>query len=270
MVVFPNAKINLGLHVVKKREDGFHDIETVFYPLNLLEVLELLPSDTQKSTFSSSGINIPSNEEGNLVLQAYNLLAKDFALPSFQFRLHKLIPIGAGLGGGSADASFTIKAINTECELGLNEDEMEKYATKLGSDCPFFIRNHVTCATGKGDVFHDVKCSLKGKYLLLINPKIHVSTALAYSGVIPEQRNISIPQILSQPIDQWKNSLGNDFEKSVFETYPELAELKDKIYAKGALYASMSGSGSTMYGIFDEKPNTDEVDSYFCWILPLS
>jgi 4-diphosphocytidyl-2-C-methyl-D-erythritol kinase len=269
MVVFPNAKINLGLNVINKRQDGFHDIETVFYPINLREVLEVLPITSKESSFSSTGVNIPSNNKDNLVLQAYNLLANDFTLPSFDFRLHKLIPIGAGLGGGSADASFTIKAINKLCELGLSQLAMESYAAKLGSDCPFFIRNEVTYATGKGDVFHQVKCSLKNKYILLVNPKVHVSTKTAYAGVQPTASKKTLPEVLKYPISKWKGLLFNDFEPSVFSVHPELAKLKEKLYEEGAAYASMSGSGSTMFGIFESKPNTDAFSKYSAWVLPL-
>jgi len=268
MVVFPNAKINLGLNVVNKRDDGLHDIETVFYPIQFKEVLEVLPINSDKCSFSSTGVEIPKSEDGNLVLQAYNILAKDFKMPNFDFRLHKLIPIGAGLGGGSADASFTIIALNKSCNLGLSLIEMEFYASKLGSDCPFFIRNEPVYATGKGDDFHEVDCSLKGKYLLLINPNIHISTATAYSGVIPQSKNEKIPEILKLPIDQWKDNLVNDFETSVFSIYPDLSEVKDQLYLKGAVYASMSGSGSSMFGLFNEKPNTAGLDHYSCWILP--
>ncbi|MFT6716443.1 MAG: 4-diphosphocytidyl-2-C-methyl-D-erythritol kinase [Saprospiraceae bacterium] len=269
MVVFPNAKINLGLNVVKKRDDGFHDIETVFYPVNLREVLEIHPTDSKGSSFSSTGIEIPSNQKGNLVLQAYNLLSNDFDLPNFEFRLHKLIPLGAGLGGGSADASCTIKAINKNCELELSLTKMENYAAKLGSDCPFFIRNEVTFATGKGDEFHSIKCDLKGKYILLVNPSIHLSTGLAFSDVRPENKGRNIPEALSYPIHEWKHLLFNDFEPSVFAIHPVLSTLKSTLYSKGALYASMSGSGSTIFGIFENKPNTDGVDQYSCWVLPL-
>jgi 4-diphosphocytidyl-2-C-methyl-D-erythritol kinase len=269
MVVFPNAKINLGLNVVNKRDNGFHDIETVFYPIQLKEVLEVLPINEDSSRFCSTGIEIPDSEDGNLVLQAYKIIAKDFQIPKFDFRLHKLIPIGAGLGGGSADASFAISALNRYCKLGLSLTAMEHYASKLGSDCPFFIRNEPVYATGKGDVFHEIDCSLKGKYLLLINPNIHVSTALAYSGVIPQIKDHKIPDIVKLPIDQWKDSLVNDFETSVFSEYPVLSEVKDQLYLKGAVYASMSGSGSSMFGVFNEKPSVEGLEQYSCWVLPL-
>jgi len=270
MIVFPNAKINLGLNVVNKRSDGFHDIETVFYPINLKEALEVLPTESKENLFSSTGMKIPSSQDGNLVLQAYNLLANDFDLPRFEFRLHKLIPIGAGLGGGSADASSTIKAINVYCKLGLTPIEMEGYAAKLGSDCPFFIRNKVIFATGKGDVFHEVNCSLKDKYILLVNPNIHVSTATAYAGVQPKNRERNIPEVLKEPVEKWKDLLFNDFEPSVFAAHPALDVLKRKLYEKGALYAAMSGSGSTMFGIFENKPSTEGVDDFYSWVLPLA
>lgn len=269
MVVFPNAKINLGLNVVRRGEDGFHDIETVFYPINLKEALEVLPIESGENKFSSTGIDIPESKKGNLVLQAYDSLAKDFDLPHFDFRLHKLIPIGAGLGGGSADASFAIKAIDQLCDLNLSSDQMEAYAAKLGSDCPFFIANRATYATGRGDVFHEIQCSLSNKYLLLINPAIHVSTALAYSGVTPKISEIKIPDILSRNPKEWKDLLKNDFEVSVFKAHPILSKIKEKLYAQGAVYASMSGSGSTMFGVFDEKPDDSEFHQYFNWVLPL-
>ena len=269
MVVFPNAKINLGLNVIRKRTDGFHDLETVFYPINLREVLEVLPIKGNVSSFKSTGLTIPSDQKKNIVLQAYQILAQDFDLPCFDFRLHKLIPIGAGLGGGSSDAAFTIRAINEYCKLGLSVTQMEGYAGKLGSDCPFFISNQVVYATGKGEVFKAIDFSLKGKFLLMVNPLIHVSTSKAYAGIIAQDKGRNIPAILAKKVEDWKGLLCNDFELNVFKQHPQLIKIKELLYKNGAFYASMSGSGSTMYGLFDEKPNLSDFSEHVHWTLTL-
>lgn len=252
MVVFPNAKINLGLNVVSKRGDGFHDIVTCFYPVPVCDVLEIIESTGKKTTFRSSGIAIPGREEDNLCLKAYQLLKKDYQLPHVDIYLHKIIPIGAGLGGGSADAAFTLQALNEMFQLFLDGTILEEYASQLGSDCAFFIRNKPVLAFERGDVFGSVQIDLKGKKLLLIYPDVHVSTAEAYSRIHPATPEKSVKEILEQvPMEQWRQELKNDFEGSVFQLYPEIAELKEKLYAAGAEYASMSGSGSSVFGIFE-------------------
>lgn len=254
MVVFPNAKINLGLNVVAKRTDGFHDIVTCFYPVPVKDVLEIVETNGKKSSFRSSGIAIPGKEEENLCMKAYQLLKKDYQLPPVEIYLHKIIPIGAGLGGGSSDAAFTLEVLNEMFQLFLDGTILEEYASQLGSDCPFFIRNKPVMAFERGDVFGSVEVNLTGKKLLLIYPGVHVSTAEAYSRIKPEAPERSVKEILEQlPVDQWRSELKNDFETSVFQLYPEVASLKEKLYDAGAVYAGMSGSGSSVFGIFDEE-----------------
>ena len=255
MILYPNAKINLGLHVVEKRADGFHNIETVFYPVGWKDILELVPDESKKSgvTFSSSGIPIPGAVEENLCVRAYNLISKDYPMPAVKVHLHKIIPIGAGLGGGSSDAAFFIRALNDLFELNLAWGELHHYAKQLGSDCSFFITNKPCFAEGKGDELEAIKISLEGYFIVIVFPGILVSTAQAYADIIPFQPEKSVKEIISQPIENWKSILKNDFEKNVFKKFPEVGEVKDKMYGLGAVYASMSGSGSAVYGIFKEK-----------------
>ena len=249
MLVFPNAKVNLGLNVVEKRNDGFHNIENVFYPIPLQDALDIIPNSKSENIFNSTGILIPNDASGNLVEKAHKLLKKDFDIPFVDIHLHKTIPIGAGLGGGSADAGFAIKCLNNLFDLKLSIQNMENYAALLGSDCPFFIKNEAVYATGKGDVFTDLNFSLKGKFLVLIYPNIHVSTAIAYGGIVAKPSNDSIVDLLNKPLDTWKNNLVNDFEKSVFKNFPEIEQWKTFLYNNGAVYACMSGSGSSVFGI---------------------
>jgi 4-diphosphocytidyl-2-C-methyl-D-erythritol kinase len=254
MVVFPNAKINLGLSITEKRKDGFHNLESCFYPVQWIDALEVLPSDTIK--FTSSGTVIPGNPEDNLCIKIYHILKNDFDLPPIHLHLHKNIPIGAGLGGGSADAAFTIKLLNSLFDLKLSDDKMESYIRPLGSDCAFFIRNKPVFAYGKGDQFSTINVDLSGKHIVLLYPEVHISTKEAYSGVEPKIPEHSIKDILSGDIHTWKGRLKNDFEKSIFEKYPALLSLKNDLYKHGAVYASMSGSGSCLYGIYENKPDT--------------
>lgn len=261
MVVFPNAKINLGLNVVAKRSDGFHDIVTCFYPLQVQDVLEVIESPTgRKSSFNSSGIDIPGKPEDNLCMKAFKLLQKDYQLPNVDIYLHKIIPIGAGLGGGSSDAAFTLQALNELFQLFLDASLLEDYASRLGSDCAFFIRNKPVLAFEKGDVFGSVNVDLTGKKLLLIYPDLHVSTAEAYSRVKPAQPDQTVKEILEgEPVENWRERLVNDFEASVFALYPQVGQLKEQLYEAGARYASMSGSGSSVFGIFDAETDTKQV-----------
>lgn len=254
MVVFPNAKINLGLNIISKRPDGYHNISSVFYPLPFNDILEIIPAD--QFHFKSSGLEIPGKEEDNLIIKAYKLLKEDFNLPAVSIHLHKLIPMGAGLGGGSADCAFTITCLNTLFELNLTDEKMEEYASRLGSDCPFFIKNQPILAEGTGNIFSEVGLSLKGKYLVLIYPQLHVSTAQAYSGVSPHQPQTSVKEMVENTaISQWKDNLVNDFEISVFTQFPQIQSVKGELYTYGAQYASMTGSGASVFGIFDQKPS---------------
>lgn len=257
MVTFPNAKINIGLNVVRKRKDGFHDLISCFLPVPFYDVLEIIKSS--KYAFTSSGIAIPGKPEQNLCIKAFKLLKKDFGLQEVSIYLHKLIPIGAGLGGGSADAAFVLKSLNVLFELFLDDSLLETYAAQLGSDCPFFVQNKPVMAYGRGNEFESIDLSLQGKYLLLITPRLHISTADAYAGIKPQEPETDLKNVLEQtPVEQWKGVVKNDFEDSVFQKYPELASLKDKLYDLGAVYASMSGSGSTLYGIFDVEPQLND------------
>ncbi len=266
MLVFPNCKINIGLIITGKREDGFHNIETVFYPIQLNDALEIIlssgPGHPPETVFTHTGDHIDGDEKDNLCLKAWLLLKKDFPhLPAIKIHLHKAIPMGAGLGGGSADAAFTLVALNEKFALNLSEGQLKAYAFQLGSDCPFFIINKPCIATGCGEILRPINISLQGLQLILVNPRIHVNTRWAFSrlNITPDGQTIkkvpdeSLKKIISQPIANWKGLLINDFEKPVFEKYPEIKTIKEALYEKGALYASMSGSGSSVYGIFDNS-----------------
>jgi 4-diphosphocytidyl-2-C-methyl-D-erythritol kinase len=253
MISFPNAKINLGLYVLNKRDDGFHSIETCFYPIPWYDVLEIIPSKTLE--FSSSGNFIPGDEESNLCLKTFASLKSSHNISPVRIHLHKNIPIGAGLGGGSSNAAFTCTTLNTLFHLNLTIEQQENVVRPLGSDCAFFIQNQAILAHEKGDVFSDLNCiDLSGYWIYLINPGIHVSTKDAYNGVKPQIKRKSIVTILKQPIETWKNELLNDFETSVFKQFPEIEIVKNRLYENGAIYASMSGSGSTLFGLFKNEP----------------
>lgn len=260
MLLYPNAKINLGLNVVEKRPDGYHNIETVFYPIGLSDVLEVAPSETCTDySFSSAGIPIDGDPEDNLIVKAYHLLRSGYQFPAVDISLIKQIPFGAGLGGGSSDAAFMLKALNELFELKITPLRLEKLAAKLGADCPVFIKNKPVFATGIGNVFTPVKVSLKGYFLLLVKPDIHVSTPEAYSLIVPKKTEYSLADLIQQSIESWKNNIKNDFEKSVFAKYPAIESIKDNLYKMGAIYASMSGSGSSVYGIFDSAPAQNDL-----------
>jgi 4-diphosphocytidyl-2-C-methyl-D-erythritol kinase len=258
MIVFPNAKINIGLNIVEKREDGYHNLESVFLPIGWKDALEVIIDKNNSNgsvSFSSSGLAIPGDTNDNLCIKAYRIIQQDYDLPAIKIHLHKNIPMGAGLGGGSSDAAFCIKAINEVCELNLAWGEMHHYAKQLGSDCSFFITNKPAYATQKGDVLESISVNLSGKHLLIVHPGIHVSTAQAYAGVTPLKPICNLEEIiLNEPIESWKEKVKNDFEKSVFEQHSEIKLIKDKMYENGAVYASMSGSGSAVYGIFNNEP----------------
>lgn len=264
MVSFPNAKINIGLHVTKKRSDGFHNIESCFYPVGWCDVLEILPAE--KLSFKSTGISIPGNPETNLCLKAYHLIKQDFNIMPVTIHLHKVVPIGAGLGGGSADCAFTIKTLNDLFELHLTTEQMENYARKLGSDCAFFIQNRPKYCVGKGDEFSEIFLDLSSKFIVLVNPNIHISTAEAYFGVKPTIAEIDLNEILQKPVNQWVTIVKNDFESCLLTKYPIISTIKEQLYAQGAVYASMTGSGSTVFGIFEEEINLKEAFAdYAVW-----
>ena len=268
MITYPNAKINLGLNITEKRPDGYHNLETVFYPIPLQDALEVTRQDgLQDYSLKLSGTPIEGDAEQNLVIKAYRLLKNDFPeISGIDIHMYKLIPTGAGLGGGSADAAFMIKLLNEKFKLNLSIAQMEEYAARLGADCAFFIQNKPVFATGIGNVFEPIDLSLKGYFLVLVKPDIFVSTKDAYALTRPQTPEVCIKDIIQQPIETWKTCLKNDFEDSVFPKYPEIAAIKDKLYDMGAVYASMSGSGSSVFGLFKEQIEfVDEVFSgCFC------
>jgi len=247
MIVYPNAKINIGLNVLEKQVDGYHKISSVFYPVNeLFDILEIFPS--KDFSFSSSGIEIPGND--NLCIKAFDLLHSDFKIGNVTMHLHKLIPIGAGLGGGSSDGAFVLKALNELFKLELSSVELEKYALQLGADCPFFIENLPKYVTGVGENMMSIDFDLSSYKLKFIFPKIHISTIDAYKFVIPNQPKKGLLDLVNQPIENWKRNVKNDFEVAAFLKYPQLNKIKKKLYADKAIYASMTGSGSVIYGVF--------------------
>jgi len=262
MILFPNAKINLGLAITEKRPDRFHSLESCFYPVQWCDALEVVPS--KKLTFTSTGIEIPGDTECNLCLKAYHAVKADYGISPVHIHLHKHIPIGAGMGGGSSDAAFTVKILNTIFELNLSAEQMENYVRPLGSDCAFFIKNKPVFAFGKGDEFQELNCSLKGFTIVVAYPQIHISTKEAYSGVVPAVSEINIKTLLENDPKLWENKLVNDFEKSLFLRYPKLPELKSYFYENGAVYSSMTGSGSAVYGIFKETPELNQKGHESC------
>lgn len=276
MITFPNAKINLGLHIVERRPDGYHNLETVFYPIPVEEALELHPlypekesAETDRSENSSlkgcqpenetamsdcrltlSGVQVEGDPNSNLVVKAYRLLASHHPLPPVEIHLLKHIPTGAGLGGGSADAAFMLKMLNEQFSLHLSNDTLEEYAARLGADCAFFIRNQPVFAHGIGNLFRPIPLSLKGYVLWLVKPDIFVSTREAFAHITPHKPAISLEELIREPVERWRDRMVNDFEASVFPQHPRLAQLKENFYQQGALYAAMSGSGSSLFGLF--------------------
>ncbi|MFA8301385.1 MAG: 4-(cytidine 5'-diphospho)-2-C-methyl-D-erythritol kinase [Hyphomicrobiales bacterium] len=269
MIKFPNCKINLGLNITEKRNDGFHNLETVFYPIPLSDSLEITSSDTDDDQLHIHGISIDTDKENNLVYKALMLLRKDFHIPSIRIDLHKVIPFGAGLGGGSSDASFMLRLLNEEFKLGLSDSLLERYASQLGSDCPFFIKNKPTLAKGRGEIFSPVTLSLKDYYIAIIKPDIHVSTKDAFAMISPQKPQLSLETIIQLPIEEWQDIMVNDFEKSIFFHHPSIKQLKDELIDKGAIYSSMSGSGASVYGIFKEKPDLSNLNNGFKYINKL-
>lgn len=266
MLEFSNAKINLGLNIIEKRQDGYHNIESVFYPIPWCDVLEVVPA--QDFSFTISGLEIPGDSNQNLILKAYNLIKESDYIRNeidVKIHLHKLLPMGAGIGGGSSNGAFTLKLINQVLSLNLSQETLERFAGKLGSDCPFFIENKPRFCFGKGTDFEEISLSLKGKYIILINPEIHVATQEAYSFITPKKPEKSIKEIIKLPISEWKNNLVNDFEAGVGKKYPEILQVKEKLYQNGATYASMTGSGSTLYAIFEKEIDLSNLFPYFTY-----
>lgn len=264
MVVFPNAKINMGLDIVSRRSDGYHNIVTAFIPVPWCDVLEIVPGKGESDTLTVSGRGVDCPSEKNLVMKACRALRERVAFPAVDIYLNKIIPDGAGLGGGSADAAFTVTAINKLFDLNLSDEVMAEVLSGVGSDCPFFVYNRPMLATGTGTVMTDVDVNLKGKYILLVKPaNSAVSTAQAYAGVTPQQPDTDLAELLKLPISQWQGKVKNDFEISVFAKAPAIAETKEKIMQLGAIYTAMSGSGACVFGIFDAPISDATVQEKF-------
>lgn len=255
MIVFPNCKINLGLNVTEKRPDGYHNIETVFYPVNWCDALEILDGKQKPFELEVSGLAVSGPIEQNIIFKAWRAITATHKMPPIKVNLQKALPMGAGLGGGSSDAAFFLKLANKKYNLGLTTQQLVEIAKTLGADCAFFIENSPVFATGKGDEFSPINVNLSAYYILLVHPGINSNTQEAYAGVTPVKPSKSVKEIVeTQPIENWKSLLINDFEKSIFAKYPEVEELKKDLYYAGAVYACMSGSGSAVFGIFKSKP----------------
>lgn len=253
MILFPPAKINLGLNVHSKREDGFHEISTCMLTIPVYDILEVLPDE--KLHWIQTGIEIPGDNNQNLCVKAFELIQKHHNIPGAYIHLNKQIPMGAGLGGGSSDATYVLLALNEVYQLNLSRTTMEEYAASLGSDCPYFINDNAKIATGRGEVLEDIDFSLKGYFLKLVNPGIHIGTAEAYANVHFSDK-IDLEKLLLGEINEWKGALTNDFEVSIFDNHPEIKMLKESLYSEGAVYAAMSGSGSSVYGIYKTEPKS--------------
>lgn len=262
MITFPNAKINLGLNITEKRPDGYHNLETIFYPIPLEDALEACPRKEGPGCYSlsQSGLSIEGDAENNLVVKAYKLLDETYHLPPVDIYLHKHIPSGAGLGGGSADAAFMLKLLNRMYRLNLTDDQLEAYAARLGADCAFFVRNQPTYAEGIGNIFSPVELSLAGWQLLLVKPNIFVSTRDAFARIRPRHPERNLRDLINQPVESWKDYMINDFEESVYPQFPAIGDIKTELYRLGAVYASMSGSGSSVYGLFAPDVVLPDVD----------
>ncbi len=266
MIVFPNAKINIGLRVTSQRSDGYHNIETLMVPVKLADALEVTPSADGQFGFSSSGIPIDGTIDNNLCVRAFRLMQTRYGLPEVKIHLHKVIPIGAGLGGGSSDAAYTMKLLNRVFSLRLCNNDLKAMADELGSDCAFFLENRPCFASGRGEILTPIHPALSGLYILIVKPGVAVSTAWAYDHV--KMSGLHLPEPAEFPYDpeRWQALFENDFEKIVFETWPEIATIKTQMLNLGAVYASMSGSGSAVFGLFNHKPEyTGLFEGYFIW-----
>lgn len=273
MICFPNAKINIGLNIIEKRGDGFHNIETVFYPVRWCDALEVVEKQVSsikyqdKIKLSLSGLEVMGDWKANLVVKAYQLLDGDFDLPPVKIHLYKNIPMGAGLGGGSADGAFALKLLNEKFDLKLNHSKLKVYAQQLGSDCSFFIDNHPAFAEGRGEELKKIDMDLSQYHIVIVRPPVHVTTAEAYNEVRPARPVTSLRELIQFPVKEWKNYIQNDFEESVFKKYPVIKEIKEKLYLLGALYASMSGSGSAVYAIFDKETSVENAFDKSCVVF---
>jgi 4-diphosphocytidyl-2-C-methyl-D-erythritol kinase len=263
MIVFPNAKINLGLWITSKRPDGYHNIETIFHPVyQLCDILEVISHSEKEDVFTSSGLVIDGPQSDNLILKALKLIREYAPVPPLKIHLHKTIPFGAGLGGGSADASFMLRLLNEQYQLNLSVQTLETMAARLGADCPVFIKNKPVLAKGIGNEFSPINLSLSPLWLQIVIPSIHVPTAHAYSNISPFRPACALEDLISRPVENWKTSINNSFEASVFEKHPKIRSIKERLYDHGALYASMSGSGSAVFGLFKQKPEKEWESNY--------
>ena len=268
MIRFPNAKINLGLSIVSKRADGYHNLETVFYPVNICDVLEVLPNKTGDIVLHASGLEVTASVEDNLLVKAYRLLQQHYPIGGVDVYFRKQIPFGAGMGGGSADASFLLLLLRDLFLPEVTDDRLAELALTIGADCPFFIYNRPVYAQGKGELFTHIGFSLKDYQLVVVKPEVHVSTKDAFSKVVPTTPALSVAEVVAtMPVSQWKGKLHNDFEASVFAIHPVLREIKDRLYESGALYAAMSGSGSALFGIFPQEARlrAEDYPNCFFW-----
>lgn len=261
MISFPLCKINIGLNIHYKRDDNYHEITSVMYPIPLNDVLEVVAAN--EFNFTHSGMTIPGSIENNLCVKAYHLMVEKYSIPPVHIHLYKNIPMGGGLGGGSADATETLKLLNLEFDLNLGNDDLKKLAAQIGSDCAFFVENKPQFATGRGEELNMIDLNLKDRFLVLINDGTHVSTQMAYENVTPKVPAEELKNLIDLPIKEWKGRIMNQFEESVFTAYPHLEGLKKKLYDIGANYASMSGSGATIYGIFKDKPQLEKLTDDF-------
>lgn len=268
MIYFSPAKVNLGLQILEKRADGFHKLQSVMLPIGLCDILEIntLPASDQGFLFTQTGIRIQGNPEENLCWKAWMLFREESPLPTVEMHLHKQIPIGAGLGGGSSNASLTLLGLNHLADVTLTQNRLAELAAILGSDCPFFLNRQSMLMEGRGEILTPLRLNTEGIYLVLLFPEIHVSTAEAYRGVIPALPHRYLKELIKEPMNCWRETLENDFEVSVFKQYPMLESLKQKLYEAGAIYASMSGSGSSLYGLYKEKPTlTGDLQKFLIW-----
>jgi 4-diphosphocytidyl-2-C-methyl-D-erythritol kinase len=269
MIYFPKCKINLGLNIVRKRPDGYHDLETVFYPVALTDALEIVAAADGEFGLTTSGLPVPGDFEANLCVKAYRMLAADHPVPPVKMHLHKAVPMGAGLGGGSSDGAAALCLLNDLFGLSLTTAMLEAYAARLGSDCAFFVKGVPVLATGRGEIFEPVDVDLSGYHLAIVKPPVHMSTAEAYSLVQPSNQDTRVKEIIKSPIQDWQTSLVNDFEPAISSRFPVVGSLKALLIRSGAIYASMTGSGSAVYGIFKDQPVIAADATDFVFICPV-
>ena len=268
MITFPNAKINIGLRITGKRPDGYHDIQTVFYPVELSDALEFVVSDqtVNKDILKVTGIDTGTKPDENLVMKSVARLHEKYTFPFLKIHLHKVIPAGAGLGGGSSDAACALKSIIRHFQLDIDDLSLRTMAMQIGSDCPFFIDNVASLASGKGEILTPVKPFLTGYYIVIVNPRVGISTRDAYQNCRPEVPSVSLAQLIEHPVIEWKGLIKNDFEDFAFDIYPIIGEMKKELYRSKALFSLMSGSGSSVYGIFSEKPELpNDIKEFVIW-----